>query len=60
MIRATTNVSVLRQFFRKASAASPAISPKPSRHLVIASRFSTITMAARRERLQARLKGFLV
>jgi hypothetical protein len=51
MIRATTNVSVLRQFFRKASAASPAISPKPS---------STITMAARRERLQARMKGFLV
>src|SRR5215831_3186144 len=38
----------------------PAISPKPSRHLVIALRFSTITMAARRERLQARLKGFLV
>jgi hypothetical protein len=60
MIRATTNVSVLRQFFRKASAASPAISPKPSRNLVIASRFSTIAMAARRERLQARLKGFLV
>jgi hypothetical protein len=49
---ATTNVSVVRQFSGKASVARPAISPKPSRHLVFASRLSTITMAARRERLQ--------
>ena len=33
---ATTNVSVVRQFSRKASIARPAISPKPSRHLVVA------------------------